>query len=748
MSRPTGDKLKTVTAILNAVGDQDIKLSCREIERLEGVRNGTIGKIERTALKKVHAGLVGYRVGRVQIQARDSASVIAFSVPSALPSLAASDPMPEAIIWMPAGVHAITACTLDGKGYSGTVICDEQAARVVASHLATLKAKGKRTWIDFNHEDGAASADIKAFSWDPAKGIMAHLDWTPGGEKSVRDKEFISFSPAFEANRTTGRIESLIEGHALGGLVNAPAFDAMPALIAARYGLDASHRNPHPEDNPESKNMKETLLKILAALKVTPPANATEDQLVDLLAKHIDGLAPSEEVVKLKAQLTDLKTAADAEKTASVQAKKDADVKIAEMERKMTETAAVLAGFKAGADGVRVVVTQEDMTDVLAAYASKDPSQFPANEHFAQQRAELAVDRALIYARNIKPRLFKNRERASIRAALADLLSHAGVHSADIVKIVAKATTRLQIQANTLGTLSGSLIAQQALSLLKADLPALSMFTADFSNAAAKLNQTVITRIRSIPAVQSYAAPPTGYAATAVTDTDVPVTIDQHRYVQFDYNANELASTNRDLFGEQAEGSIYALGKDVVDFILALVTVGNFNIGGGKSTVAQSAWTRSAVIAQRVALRKRKVMIKDGFAIMNEDYFGQLAVDPVIATLATFQRPDLITEYVLPKIAGFMPVGYVDLPTTSNLVAVLGSKEALVVAARLPYDYVDAQIGSNYGAVSQVSDPDTGLSVMLTQYVNHDAGASRYRVALMYGSAVGDKTRAQLVVSA
>jgi hypothetical protein len=103
---------------------------------------------------------------------------------------------------------------------------------------------------------------------------------------------------------------------------------------------------------------------------------------------------------------------------------------------------------------------------------------------------------------------------------------------------------------------------------------------------------------------------------------------------------------------------------------------------------------------------------------------------------------------MLPKIAGFTPMAYVDLPTTNFLTAIIGVKECVLVAARLPYDYVDAQIGANYGAVSQITDPNTGLSVMLTQYVNHDLGNSNYRLALMSGSAVGDGARAQLIASA
>ena len=420
-----------------------------------------------------------------------------------------------------------------------------------------------------------------------------------------------------------------------------------------------------------------------------------------------------------------------------------ADAKIADLEKKLVEATAQIAGVQA-----RVDVTRQDPVDILAAYAAKDPAQLPTNNHSAVSRAELSIERAHIFARDISPLLKGNSTER--RNALVNLLLTAEGRKDDVARIAAKASAQVAkiMAANSLGSLSGSLIAQTCLSLLKAELPALSVFTTDFSNAAAKLNQTIITRVRAIPAVQTYSTS-TGYQATSATDTDVPVTIAAHRYVQFDYNANELASTSRDLFGEQAEGAIYALGKDVIDTALAFFNLTNFSAGSQHTVVTQTNWGRPAMINARTALVTRHVYPKGGYCLQNANYFGQLSQDPAIVSLAAFQDPDIIEMGVLPTISDIKPIEYADFPTNGvSLAAVVGTKEAIVLATRLPYDYVDAQVGSNYGAVSQVTDPGSGLSLMLTQYVNHDAGVSRYRVALMSGSAVGDTTRAQLITSA
>ena len=688
----------------------------------------------------------------VAILAKSAANAVAFGDPVALPVLAkADDPLPESFVWMPSGRHDLSAHTLDGPSFNGQIICDEQAFRAVVASFADIQKGGGRVWIDENHDDAGAVGWVKSFSWDPARGILAHVDWTPTGEAALRGKKYFSFSPAFFADAKSGRVYGLMPGHAAGGLVNAPAFGAaMPALIAARLsGASSTQNQPAPGGSPEQTTaMKDILLKLLAALKIQTPADATEEQLVALLAKHHDASAnTSTEVSALKVSLEAAqKAATDA---VAVQAKKSQEAQDA-LKKDLDETKATLAAVQAA----RVTTGTPDLVDVLGAYAAKDPCQIKATVTNAQLRAELARERARIFARDLKPFIRKN--------GLRDLMLLVNEKEEAVIKVVAR-QAKVGIQAaNSLGTLSGSLIAQQSLSLLKSRLPAIGVFTTDFSMEHAKLNQTIISRIRGIPAVQSYNTS-TGYAASAVSDIDIPVTMTDHRYVQFAYNANELASTNRNLFEEQAEGSLYALGKDFVDAVLALFTAANFyttpgspsaNDGnGGHTVVTQTNWGRTALINARAALVGRHVYPdKDkGFAIQNPAYFGQLAQDPALVSLAVFNPDfkDVILSGVLPPISGITPLEYADFPANSiNLTSIVGTSGAAVIASRLPYDYVDAQIGSNYGAVSQVTDDDTGLSVMLTQYVNHDLGVSNYRVAIMKGQAVGDSTRAQLIASA
>jgi hypothetical protein len=140
---------------------------------------------------------------------------------------------PSEIVWMPAGNHAISAGASNGGKWSGDVRVDAEAAGLIAESYRRVISAGRKSFVDFNHEDGAAAAWVTGFSWDPKRGIIASVEWTPAGAQALLDKSFYSFSPAFCVDEETGRPSSLAEGFSCGGLVNSPAFGAaMPALAA------------------------------------------------------------------------------------------------------------------------------------------------------------------------------------------------------------------------------------------------------------------------------------------------------------------------------------------------------------------------------------------------------------------------------------------------------------------------------------------------------------------------------------
>ncbi len=642
----------------------------------------------------------------------------------------AEDPLPSEIVWMPKGQHEISAYTMSGKPVQATVLCDEAGAQSIQASFAEVIAAGRRVYLDKDHQDGEATAWVTGFRWDPDQGIMAKVEWTSLGEQLLRGKVYYSFSPVFFTNKKTNRVSKLMFGHAAGSLVNAPAFGAaMPALIAARLA-GAESTNPAPggprDINPQNPVMKELLIKILAALAVSAPADASEDQLVALATKHIDKLpSAGAEGEALKAQLAELQAlkAKDADRRkADAKAAVDAAVargaippkdeaiqakwrEMIEAEPKHAELLSALPGNPAlervTQPGQGVIIAKDNLVETLKAYAAKKSPD----------------ERGAIYARDISP-----------------VIAKPGFLLGPILAL------------NSLGAVAGELVLQRSLSLLKVSFPWLPRISTDFSAVGAKKGQQITTRLRAVPVAQSY-VPGVGYPRQYAAITDVPVTISEHKGVEIAFNADELASTARDLFGEQTEGCHYAIGKALVDTILALLTVENFPYESVEATADVDADTMDTLSA---ALTGRGVPGAGRIGLLSSAVYRKLGKDTSIVQLAAFQRPQIITdENALPPIKGIQPFEVVGLPATESLTGFSGTADSLALATRVPNDYSAAMpdVAGN-GTVQIVTNPDTGISAMLVRYVDHKAAEAAWRVALMWGAAKGNPACGQRLVSA
>lgn len=348
----------------------------------------------------------------------------------------------------------------------------------------------------------------------------------------------------------------------------------------------------------------------------------------------------------------------------------------------------------------RVSIRQESLRDALNAFdAEKDP------------RA-----RGLLYCRDLAPRLAAG-ENMPLTAA------------------------------NSPGTLAGTLVSQRALELLKFTFPILRAITADFSDETAQYNQVVKTRVISIPSVVTY-DPATGWSQADQTATDVSVTLDHHVGVPITFDSKTLASTVRRLFDEFAPAAAYALAKNMVDALYALITSANFTSAPIVSALAD--FDRAQVIDAGVALNLRGVPMgaMNRTLLLTSAYFGKLAQDHALVTLAAFGNSDMLQTGILPDVHGFKTVDAPNLPANdANVSGFAFSKSALLILTRLAADYTKVLPGSSYGNATVVTDPDLNLSVQQVQYVNHDLGAATQRISCIYGVAKGQPAAGQIISS-
>jgi hypothetical protein len=287
--------------------------------------------------------------------------------------------------------------------------------------------------------------------------------------------------------------------------------------------------------------------------------------------------------------------------------------------------------------------------------------------------------------------------------------------------------------ANTLNTIAGDLIAAKSLEFLTAQYPLLGLIANDFSDSPVAYNQTVVTRLNTVPAASIF-DPNVGYVASGVTSTNVNVTIDKHVYTAIEFSEQEVSSTSISLVEEFGQSLAYSIGDKVMTDLGALLTTGNFS---NSTVVPITGFDRiNAIVKPKAALANRKV--NNGLVgLFSPNAESALWEDDSIVSL-TFNKEGGVAATELPIVHGVQISRHDALPAGLNG-AVL-SKEALVFASRTP------QIESDVvnGIVKNISN-EQGLTLQYRKYHDPVKGKVVIAFTLMYGVAKGNPVAAQLL---
>lgn len=287
--------------------------------------------------------------------------------------------------------------------------------------------------------------------------------------------------------------------------------------------------------------------------------------------------------------------------------------------------------------------------------------------------------------------------------------------------------------ANTLGTPNGTLIAQRTLETLLAMFPVLSQISTDFSDESALFNQTIMSRVIAPTTSADYNLV-TGYVPIDRTTIDVPITITAHKHHTYAVNDQERTTTKRNLIEEWAQAGAHALGKTLMDDLCGVITVANFPevYNSGAAT-----FDREDLILVRKQLNKLFVPDLNRFALLNSDYYGNLAIDTtIVANPSSGAGADTVQTGELPRIHGFAVSEYPALPDNGiGLGGLVGNKEALLIATRLPeLPTRDVDVP---GTLEVVTNEPTGLSVLLRTWYDMGLGKEFRGLTWMYGVGVG-----------
>ena len=660
---------------------------------------------------------------------------------------------------MPAGLHA-GSFGQGAKAVRRTVNVEPAAAVALNDQLKAIYAarEGKqRAYFDFDHmETGPASGWPVEFFWkegEPA-GVYCRAELSQAGADAIKGREYRNFSPVFYVTRgDPAKVYCRQDADlCMGSLVNKPAFHEIEPLwakeapsaepepiSAAGAAVTTENQNKGQNSMPE----KETAVAANNTQAADDALKAGDTKITTLESENAalkasdakrrkrDAEAAVGDAIKrgaIPAQDEPLK----ARWTGLIEENPDNVVLLAAL----PDNPALTGGsVTRGQDGGTRLEAREGGKRVMqhVAQLCARQSRLVGNEmSIVEGRREVANQVAALYAHEIK-----DKEVLDMPLRAADYTDPAG----------------------NLGTLTGTLVAQRTLELFKYQFPALTRVSTDFSDMPAQFGQSIATRILSVPAITTYDTT-LGWTTPAgtPTSTDVLVSLNEHVGVPIRFNANTLASTMRRLFDEFAPAASYALGKYFVDKIYKLFTLANFNAYAAKSATVPTAYAtyavglgdfaRSHLVKISAAMNVNLVPLHDRIALLNSAYFGQLATDPSLTTFfAGQQAPGMITDNELPKMATFQPIEAPNMPTTANLVGIALQKAGIVAVTRLSNDYTQALPGSSYGSVQTITNPDTGISVVLVQYVDHKLGFAEWRIQVMLGAAVGDNRAGLLITS-
>ncbi len=516
------------------------------------------------------------------------------------------------MMYMPGGVQSITPID-GGIGQPIRVVVDAAGAAALNEQVAALKARNKRPFFDFNHEDGPASfwPEEFYFSESPAPGIYCRGEWSASGRASVEGKEWRQFSPVFHVdNKRANPARIVCRAQAkpnMGGLVNDPAFHQILPLWAKN--ADGAHSISNQENqmneqelaalrakNQELQTELDTLKANQAALKAKNENDALVAAQIAAKEAELRAGAATLEVESLKAKNKAQGDAIAARNKADAEAavKRAIDRHAIAAKDTTAQTALVAKatedpGFIAVIDAMQgqqlsgrmtpsVQITGEAPNAKLKAYAELvcRNSTVPLSAETAKEKGRLARDAAAIFARDIEP-----------DAVLGTITMEEAIKAADI--------TDAQV-----GLLSGSLVLQRALPLMQYEYPILSSITTDYSDSPGLFNQQETTRILLKPAVQTYnpaadaSGRPRGWDTVSPAQAvDVSVQLDEHIGVPIVFGVQTLAKTIRNLFAETAPMATYAMGERAVNKLTALMTAANFDAYAG-NTVGTGATTNGS----------------------------------------------------------------------------------------------------------------------------------------------------------
>lgn len=425
-----------------------------------------------------------------------------------------------------------------------------------------------------------------------------------------------------------------------------------------------------------------------------------------------------------------------------------------------------------GAPAVRII--RESIKDASKGYVQAMESQDSLCRSNRWDEAKKQSKEAAII-------LAQNHVKAS-DALLTDMVAGATRFEPNTIRAATFSDPNSQV-----GALAGDLILMRNLGFLKYKLSWLGKLTTDLSGEPAKFGQAILTRYITPPGVLTW-VPGTGFTSDATTisnasagttqsgatttagtltksvpsTTDKSVTLNMFKATEIEFPVSLLGGTIRNLFAEQYSAQLYSLAESINQYVLGVLFAATWS--GVKTEYVKSLanWNLSGMIGIKNAMTIAKIPDVGRFALLHSYYHDKLLEDSNLlsakAILALINKDQSSFEGgEVPTLFGVKPLEsqlasatsagalttWTDDATlgTTAMVGFAGNMSSALFVSRPPQDWTTTltQLGiPQTASVRLVTEPDSGLTVMVFSYADNGKMSISQRVCVMWGAAQGD----------
>ena len=238
---------------------------------------------------------------------------------------------------------------------------------------------------------------------------------------------------------------------------------------------------------------------------------------------------------------------------------------------------------------------------------------------------------------------------------------------------------------NTIAGINLAQIAQKTLTLLTPRLTALTNITTDFSEDLSDKGETVTTRIATSMTPDDVSG---GFTISDSASTPYTIPLNKELGKAIGFTQTEISKGGMGMLERVfLPAAVSAVTTGVYQEFIKPVTAANFPT---EKIVTSASFDADFVTDRATDLTTRNVPNFYRYGLLIPTYFGALCKDNAVQAYLNSGTTDALMKRRLPQLAGFDNIdettGFPATGTTvtENLVGFFGSREALLMAARLP----------------------------------------------------------------